>query len=101
MDDTARAARHQRETMGNQPRADFRMHTLAPPKSVLSSITARAALGTLSLAYLIKKVLFPWDTGVIMRLNCTLQHCCRDRAISLSALLLLSTGLVYIKKAWR
>ena len=33
-----------------------------------------------------------------MRLICTLQQWCRDRAISLSALLLLSTGLMYKTK---
>ena len=33
--------------MGNQPRADFRMHTLALPKPVLSTITARVAHGTI------------------------------------------------------
>ena len=29
-----------RETMGNQPRAEFRMHTLALPKCVLNIIIA-------------------------------------------------------------
>ena len=32
--------------MGNQPRADFHMHTQALPNSVLSTNTARAAHGT-------------------------------------------------------
>ena len=52
---STRSHRHQRENMGNQPRADFCMHTLALPQSVLSTITALAAQGTFRLAHLIEK----------------------------------------------
>ena len=49
---STRTLQHQRETMGNQPRVDFHMHTLALPKSVPSTITSQHYR---VLAYLIKK----------------------------------------------
>jgi hypothetical protein len=41
------------ETLGNQPRADIRIPTLALPELVLSTNLAQGAFGTESLAYLI------------------------------------------------
>ena len=61
---------HLRETMGNQPGAEFRMHTLAMSKSVLSiciiTIVPLRHLAHLNLAHLIKKRLciFPYTQFV-------------------------------------